>query len=358
MLVGAFVVTRVVCLAFLAWGGHRAAGGGDLGSSLISGAWHWDAHWYASIALQGYEFTPGAGSNVAFFPAAPMLMRWAGALIGHPIPAGIVLSVVESAVALVLAVRVMTGVVGEHAARRGALLLMVWPTSVFLVLPYADALLLLAAVATFAFSQRGRDVAAAVSGAVGAFTRSTGVFLAIPLILLTRDRRQRVRRQVLVASVVAAGTAAYALGLLLSFREPLGFAAAEAAGWNRVALPPFVHVGWTAVRTVIAWPVWHGRPDLFLADVVDLASIALVAGSVWVSRRRVPPALLAWPIVGLLWPLLTGTTSVGRFTLGLFPAFALLAATVRERTWGVIVGASAALLALASFSFGAGGWVG
>lgn len=358
-LVAAFVATRLLCLAGLAWGGHHAAGGGGLASSLLSGAWHWDAHWYTGIAVSGYEFTVGTGSNVAFFPATPTLMGWLGRLVGHPVVAGMVLSTIESALALALMVGVMRSAVGTEAARRGALLLMVWPTSVFLVLPYADGLLLLAAVVTFALARQGRFVLAGLAGAVGAITRSTGIFLAVPLALFIRDRRGQSDRRLALAGLVGVGTAAYALGLLLRFGEPFGFAAAEAAGWHRVALPPPLPVAFTVVRFLAApWFVARGRPDLPLADLLDLASITLVGWALWANRRRVPPAYLAWPAVGLLWPLLTGTTSVARYTLALFPAFALFAQRLSDRWFSAVVAVSVLLLGVASVSFGAGGWIG
>jgi hypothetical protein len=237
------------------------------------------------------------------------------------------------------------------------------------VLPYADALLLLAAVTAFSLAQRGHALPAAAAGAVGALTRSTGVLLALPIALLLRNRtnltrgptaqRGRFKSRAWLASLVLAGTAAYGAALFFRFREPLGFAAAEAAGWHRVALPPPLPVAFTLGRLLAApWFFARGRPDLPFTDLLDLGAIALVAWALWTSRRRVPPAYLVWPAVGLLWPLLTGTTSVARYTLALFPAFGLFAGRLSPRRWQILVSGSVVALTVASFTFGAGGWIG
>jgi hypothetical protein len=359
LIAATFAGTRLLCLAGLALGGHRAAGAGGLWSSLLAGAWHWDAHWYAGIVLHGYELARGTASNVAYFPAAPTLMGLVSHLVGHPIVAGMLLSIAESAIAVVLVVRVMEPIAGPLAARRGALLLLVWPTSVFLVLPYADALLLLAAAATFALGRRGHHLLGGLAGAVGALTRSTGALLVIPLALLIRDRKGRFDRHAVAAAIVLAGTAVYAIGLLARFGEPLSFASAESAGWNRLALPPPVTVAITVGRLLAApFLIVKGRPDIPFTDFLDLAAIGLVAYALWTWRLRAPAAYLAWPAIGLLWPLVVGTISVSRYTLALFPAFALAAAPLDRRTWRRLVTISTVLLGVASFTFGAGGWIG
>src|SRR5947199_1053148 len=42
----------------------------------------WDAGWYLEIAQNGYSFTPGKQSDVAFFPLYPNLIR----LLHHVVP--------------------------------------------------------------------------------------------------------------------------------------------------------------------------------------------------------------------------------------------------------------------------------
>jgi hypothetical protein len=269
------------------------------------------------------------------------------------------LSVVASAVAVALVVTVMRPVVGAGAAERGALLLLAWPASVFLVLPYADALLLLAAAGLFALAARGRFATAGAVGALGALARSTGAFLVVPLALFVRARRGRWDGHAAVALLVGAGTVAYATYLAVRFGQPLAFAAAESAGWHRVALPPPLPVAYTAGRVLLGWLlVADGRPDLVFTDILDLAAVALVAYAAWTWRHRVPAAFLAWPAVGLLWPLLTGTTSVARYVLVLFPAFAFVAADLSARAHRVLLVGGLAMLGVASYTFGAGGWIG
>src|SRR4051812_33729628 len=43
----------------------------------------WDSGWYFGIARNGYQYVEGGRSNLAFFPAYPMLMRHVGRLFGR-----------------------------------------------------------------------------------------------------------------------------------------------------------------------------------------------------------------------------------------------------------------------------------
>ena len=68
----------------------------------------WDTFYYYTIASDGYHWDPSVFRhyNVVFFPLYPLLMRWGGAALGgHPLLAGLILSVAAFAGALLLLYR-------------------------------------------------------------------------------------------------------------------------------------------------------------------------------------------------------------------------------------------------------------
>ncbi len=81
----------------------------------------WDSGWFYGIARNGYAFTEGGRSNLAFFPAYPMSMRFVGRLMGGDqqsdyFIAGILVSWAAFALALVVLYRLAELELGDEAA--------------------------------------------------------------------------------------------------------------------------------------------------------------------------------------------------------------------------------------------------
>ena len=143
----------------------------------------WDGGWYEAIAGHGYV-TAGAQS-VRFYPAYPMAARVLGWIPG--IGVGTALIVIANLCALAAMAALLVLVrrdLGDSAlARRSVWLLALAPSAYSLVLGYADAALMLAAVATFLAARSGRWWWAAAAGLVAGLVRPVGILLVVPVVI-------------------------------------------------------------------------------------------------------------------------------------------------------------------------------
>ena len=327
--IGVVGVTLFPPLAPVGVPGWRANAVPDPGWHNLFAAWErFDALWFLRIADEGYRLHDG---SAAFFPLYPLVSRAVSFVVGgHPLAATTIVSNVAFLGALVVTYLLSAFELSERVARTSVLLLCLFPTSYFLLMPYSESLFLLFAVTTFWAARRQRWAVAGVAGALATLTRSAGVVL-IPALVLEALQQRAERRGSAWQGVVAAG--ATALGLLAY----LGFWQIYGGDW----LAPFTRqANW---ERVLSWPwatLWNGTGDAFryLGEVnggywlIDwLIVVPMLAASVY-AAVRLRPSYGAYLWGGLLIPLTfvfegRPLMSMPRFLLPLFPAF-----------WGLALG--------------------
>src|SRR3954464_4389340 len=163
---------------------------GPVGNALVAPLARWDSVWYLAIANDGYPADDPR--RAAFFPLYPLLVRAANTVVGAPIVAGALVSLLCFAVALVLLHRLTELELGAPAARMTVWAIALFPGAVFFSAVYSDALYLALSVGSLSAARTGRWAWAATAGALGAATRSAGVLLVVPLAVMwlaSRDRR-------------------------------------------------------------------------------------------------------------------------------------------------------------------------
>lgn len=329
----------------------------------------WDADIYAKIAEHGYT---GAGADPyseAFPPGWPLLLR-AGTTLGvSPTAVALVLTTVATVVAVAYLIRwTDEGAAGlatvepdapapvvPTVGRRAGLLLLVFPTAVFLVAGYSEALFLAGAIPAFRAARAGRWGEVALPLAVAVTARWAGAFLAVALLVeLVRQRPPRGRAVAGLGSLVVGGlpAVAYAAWLWVVRGDPLYFLEAQTLGWDRRLVGPV-----DSFRAT--WNAAGGTDALVVAWRMELAAAAVgVALLVVLARRRQWAA--ATFVGGMLAALMTSTWyySLPRILLTLFPLFPLVAAwTVRGR-WRLeaLVLGSLPIATLGVLQFTRGGW--
>jgi hypothetical protein len=168
-------------------------GFGWLGDVLAAPAARWDAAWYLVIAHYGYRPELGSftASRTAFFPLYPLGVRSLTDLGLAPAIAGVMLSLSALAVGLyclhrltALEVARLRLLDGGEVARLAVLLTAFAPMALYFSAIYSESLYLALSVGVFLCARRGRWALAAALGALAAATRSTGVVLLAPLLLL------------------------------------------------------------------------------------------------------------------------------------------------------------------------------
>ena len=423
-------------------------GFGWLGDLLAAPAARWDASWYLVIAHFGYRPDLGAftSSRAAFFPLYPLGLRtiaWFGV---PPVLAGVLLSMLALALALYGIHRLTTLELGRDHGGPGAqsagpgpgglertgtqsggpgrqapgrrlrsagrvprigplagggdvarLAVMVTafsPMAFYFSAIYSESLYLALSVGLFWCARHGRFAAVGVLGALAGATRSAGLVLALPALVLylygpREDRapdfsggrrfapRYRLRKDALWLGLVPVGLGLYMAYLGLSGGDAmLPFHAQEV--WGRHFAGPYLGA-WDGVKAAfegarqllsfqhhhVYFPIAAGSP--FVTSGHNLLLLAFLIGAVPAVvgvLRTLPFAYGAYVIAALALPLSYPVTpqplmSLPRFLVVLFPLSMWLAVRLaaRPRAQRPALALSALLMALFVAQFATWHWV-
>jgi len=182
--VSLWVVLRVVSVvvAFLAFYLRPATRGivaiTSLTNFFLSPWYAWDVQYYVEIVRNGYQ--PGAATP-NFHPLYPWIATLVAVIIREPL---LSLLLVSSAAGLLLTVLFYCLArldVDEQQAWQATALLLVWPVSVALFVPYTEALFLLLSVYCLFAARHRKFWLAGLAGGLASLTRQQGLFLMLPL---------------------------------------------------------------------------------------------------------------------------------------------------------------------------------
>ncbi len=362
------------------------AGFGWLGNALAAPAARWDAAWYLVIARSGYG--PGLGVHTfprtAFFPLYPLGLRAIASLGTPPVLAGVALSLAAFALALYGIHRLATlelararrrplhGRQLEDAARLAVLLVAFAPMAFFFSAVYAESLYLALSVGLFWSARNGRWGWVGALGALAGATRSAGLVLMVPALVIylygpREDRapdraivgargwrqrvrpRYRIRREALWLALLPAGVALYCAYLGLAGGDPLAPLRAQVA-WGRHFTGPFAGVwagleaAFDGARQLLSMQRHHvyfagseGSPTINAGhNLILLAFLLAAVPAVLGVMRTLPAAYGAYVLVSLALPLSDPARSqplmsLPRFLVVLFPLAIWLGARLAER---------------------------
>ena len=353
----------------------------------------WDAAWYAGIAEGSYHYEPSAsgGTNVAFAPLYPFLVRLLSDVLravtfgwdfGHPrwgslITAGLLISNVAFYFALVLLVRWLSGRLGRAGALTVALAVASLPTAFFFSAMYTEGLFLLLVLGAFALSRSSGPanwLRAGLVGMLATLTRFAGLLVFPALVVEYMSQRgwslRRVRPDVLWLTLVPAGIALYAGFLWWRFGSPFVFSESQLKGWNHQG-SFFLLTYWESLSQL--WQSLTGAfppgqdPVLYYGQgsrlylVLDLALPVLFLAGAVAARRLLLASEWVWLVLGIVYPLSTNITfSMARYMLPLWPGLIWLGALPARARWvaWVWIVVSLFLLAWCSRIYGSARWIG
>jgi len=362
---------------------------GGVADWLVAPAARWDSVWYLAIAHDGYT----EPARAAFFPLYPLLVATAQPLTGSAVVAGLAVSLGALLVALTVLHRLAALELGGEVAGTAVALVAIFPAAYCFSAVYSESLYLALSLGAIYAARLDRWAWAGVLGMVAATSRSAGVVLVVPLVLLylygprgpaptgvrSRSLRPRfpVRADVLWIGLVPAGLGAFMLYLAAAGADPAAPFTAQAE-WMRVFAGPFVGVWDGAVaafdgarqllsgsRAPVYFTVAAGDPFVIAGQNLILFAFMVLGlvGTVG-ALRRLPVAYGGYMVAAIALPLSYPVApqplmSFPRFLAVLFPLHMWLALKLRGRPrqrLGVIA-VSAAMLAVASAQFAAWEWV-
>lgn len=284
----------------------------------------WDSNWFLKIAEDGYSWP---SSTPAFFPLYPLFVAALGfVFFGHPLLAGVVVSLVAGSAAFALLYRLTVAKLGVEAARRVVLFLALAPTSFFFGAVYSESLFLLLAVATFLTAEKGSFWKAGGLAGLALLTRSAGIAL-LPALLVFAWRAPNRRRALAGVAVAPALFALYPLLLALWIGKPLAFLGAQKVVWERHLSP--------------AGPIGGVVAAIQDRQVLDLAVASIVIALGVIAWRRIGAPYGLYVLASVALPLAVFShkaplLSMQRFVIVAFPAFMALATIVRGRRWTIV----------------------
>jgi hypothetical protein len=303
-------------------------------NALLSVWNHWDAANFVRIAQFGYQ----TRYDVAFFPLYPLLIHilafplsfWGGSYL----LAGTLISNAALLGTMFLLYQLAVEIVGEHAARRSLLYLVIFPTAFYFFAAYNETLFLLFCLGSFLAMRRQHWWLAGLLGLLASVTRSAGLFLVVPYLIevwVTRESiaalRQNIVRRILPVVLIPIGTAAYALYCWKISGNPIAFAAVQ-SHWGRHTTWPWVGI-WNAVVDLIGFDGFGSFNEVhILLDLIATIGFIILLILGW---RKLRLSFNMWVAILIVFMLLSPGTdktdvllSNQRFVLEMFPAFITL----------------------------------
>lgn len=319
-----FVATRaaIILIAELAAAiiGQRAGTHVQESRHILLAVWgRWDAVHYIDIATKGYE-----GTDMAFFPLYPLLIRVVGAFAGDHLVGGLLISNACFFFGLLFLYKLLEHDYDRAVARRAIFYVSIFPTAVFFSAVYTESLFFMLTVASFYYMRSHRWWLAAAIGFFAALTRVEGVLLVVPFAIewyaQNRSAAQRSWVSLAAALLIPFGMSLY-MGYLWVLRaDPLYFSHVQ-IHWNRHLAPPWVSIGDAVSK--IAHAV---KGQVVANELLELSFTALMIGVLIGGWNRLRPSYVAYLGLSILVPMCTSSLmSMPRFALVLFPMFAILA---------------------------------
>ncbi|GAC1404244.1 MAG: hypothetical protein NVSMB64_07160 [Candidatus Velthaea sp.] len=332
-----FLVTRVstIVIAELAAivigqrpGTHYAAS-----ANPVLAVWgRWDAEHYLNVAKLGYS-----GTEMAFFPLYPLLIKLVGTITGSLLVAGLLVSNVASFFGLLFFYKLVEHQFNRHVAQRATFYVSIFPTAIFFSAVYTESLFFALTVASFYYIRERRWLTAGLIGCLAALTRVEGVLLAVPFfiewiaVLFGNGRSisqalgeavkwplDNIVRPIAGLAFVGLGLAAY-MGYLWVLRGDAMYFSHVQSHWGRHLAAPWVSFGHSL--TLISHT--H-NPQVIANQVLEIAFTVLMLAVLVAGWKRLRPSYLAYMALSIFIPMSTSSLmSMPRFALVLFPMFVM-----------------------------------
>ena len=326
-----FLITRtaIIVIAELAAViiGQRAGQHVQESSNLLLNVWgRWDAVHYLTIASQGYQ-----GTDMAFFPLFPLLIKILGKLVGNHLVAGILISNASFFFGLLYLYKLLEHEYDRSVARRAIFYVSIFPSAVFFSAVYTESLFFMLTVASFYYMRAHRWWFAGAIGLLAAMTRVEGVLLVVPFLMewysQYKPKLSAHLGQLLPGGLIPLGLFIYMAYLWVLVGDPLYFSHVQ-IHWGRHFAAP-----WVSIINSVHQVATATSGQVIAGQAIELAFTALMIGVLIGGWKLLRPSYIAYMALSILVPMSTSSLmSMPRFALVLFPMYAILARE-GEKPW-------------------------
>ena len=297
----------------------------------------WDAVHYLDIATKGYF-----GTDMAFFPLYPFLVRILGRLTGNHLIAGLLISNIALFFGLLYFYKLVEHQYNRPVAQRAVFYISIFPTAIFFSAVYTEALFFALTVASFYYIRERQWLLAGVFGYLAALTRVEGVLLAAPfaieyLMSLRQTWRVALKRPIqefvepiFAGALIPAGLATYMAYLWVLRGDPLYFSHVQ-INWGRHFAPPWQSIIHSVA--IMSNSTLYTTPAR-VNQAIEFVFTILMIGVLILGIRRLRLSYWVYMLLSILVPLSTSSLmSMPRFALVLFPMFVVFALAGQNRAF-------------------------
>lgn len=300
----------------------------------------WDSGFYLNIVNNGYSYVVGQQSNVAFFPVYPLLVKLFAPFLGGSLASGVFVSNVCFLGALIFLYKLTELEFDSESASRAVFYIAAFPTAFFFSAVYTESCFLLFSIGTFYFARKQEWGWAALFGMICSASRIVGV-LSFGIVMLewmsshgwTISSSYKISAwknllkglktdwiSVLVIFIIPLGLLSYMIFLKVAFNDPLAFSSVQST-WGREMIGPWA-VLLRDLRLLLSGDFLHGQIWYHIA--LDLLPTFAVFTTLLWMWKRLGESYAILSALSLLIPLSSGSQSLSRYVLVVFPFFMLL----------------------------------
>jgi hypothetical protein len=317
---------------------------GALGASRFLA--YWDGGWYLQIAEHGYPKALVAAPNQsdhAFFPLYPLCIRALHDVTGSWVGSAVAVTLVFSALAMVVIFLLVERLAGEQVALRSVALISFFPWAFIFSFAYSEGLLLLLASICLLALLDEHWIVAGVAAGLASAARPNGFVLFLPCAwaAFVAIRRTRSVKPLLAPVLAPLGILGFFTYLQLRTGDFFANLDARQRGWSSHGIEFQASQFGKVVSTYLA----HPFNDLNRTASVAILLLSVVSIVLMVRWR--PPAIL-WlytvPVLGLA-AYYDTYASAPRFYLTAFPLVVAIARPLKDAPFWIVVAVSAMTMA-------------
>lgn len=339
-------------------------------SHLLFYIWQlWDGYWHTQIAQHGYYLE---GLTLRF-PLYPLLIKFFAPIVGNNfLLSGILISFVSLYFALLFLYKlVVFETKNQTLATLSVILLLIFPTSFFLIAVYSESLFLLLTILSFYFFQKDKILPAGLLGGLAVLTRPQGIILFPAFILGQIIQKKTWSKVNLFLLAIPLSLIPWCLFLYLRFGNPFVFlndlSKWGEGPWQRtreLTFPLTVLFSYlreipTVFRQLLTGQFYNLTTLINIKEFSDFLFFILFLVLGIRVAMKMKSVYSFYLFASLLLMLSVGTLKgAPRFVLVLFPAFIILA-QIYQNKWFFLSSIFISTLLLVTFLllFSLGFWV-